>query len=70
MGLEVWKIHWGGPWGVPGWILGFPPSVIIRAQAQKPTKSGLRVGGWTLEGMKKWGEQKKIKKNSKIMYDA
>ena len=57
MALEVGEIHWGGPWEVPGWILGFPPSVIIGAQAQKTTKSGLRVGGWTLEGMTKNGEK-------------
>ena len=41
MGLEVGEIHWGGPWGVPGWILGLSP---LRDHLGSGPKSGLRVG--------------------------
>ena len=45
----------------PGWILGFPPRVIIGAQAQKPTKSGLITGGWSLDLMTKNERKTQIK---------
>ena len=51
------RSRWKSIGEVPGGSLvgswDFPPSVIIGAQAQKPTKSGLITGGWSLEGMTK-----------------
>ena len=51
-------MHWGGPWG-GGSLVGswdFPSQGIIGAQTRKPTKSGLVVGGWSLESMTKNGK--------------
>ena len=55
------EIHWGGPWGVSGGSLvgswDFPSWGIIGAQTQKPTKSGLQVGGWSLGSVTENGKE-------------
>ena len=41
----------GGPWGVPGWILGFPFPGDHWGSNPKTDQITKEIGGWSLESM-------------------
>ena len=60
-------MHWGGPWGVPGWILGFPlPS---DHWGSSPKADQIRAGNWWMVPGKYDEKLKKTFENPAIRRD-